>query len=205
MRDEPAFVREFENVGGVVRLAAELARQRPFRAGAVAMDAADHARAGRGARDLLDFRLAVDGEHGDTELEGGRDLALFLDGVAIGDAVRRRARREHGLRLGDRGDVEGRAHLGENLQDLGRGIGLHGIEHARVRKRLRERGVVLAHDIEIEDEARPVVHAVLQKLANALGHRSVSPAFVRGPPRHWTKSGMRQSARNRSMKLPWSG
>ena len=67
VRDEPAPVRELQDVGGVVRLAAELARQRPFGAGAVAMDAADHARAGRGARDLLDLGLAVDGKQRHAE------------------------------------------------------------------------------------------------------------------------------------------
>src|SRR5262249_36104657 len=63
VRDEAAPVRELEDVGRIIRLAAELARQRPFRARAVAMDAADHAAPGRGARDLLDLGLAIDREH----------------------------------------------------------------------------------------------------------------------------------------------
>ena len=48
-------------------LAAELARQRPFGADAVGEDAAEHARAGRGAGDLLDLGLAVDREEADAE------------------------------------------------------------------------------------------------------------------------------------------
>ena len=67
---KPGLVRTLQNVGGEFRLAAELARQRPFGAGAVAMDAADHARAGGGAGDLVDLRLAVHGKEGDAELEG---------------------------------------------------------------------------------------------------------------------------------------
>ena len=83
VRHEPELVRMFENVGGIDRLAAELARQRPFGAGAVAEDAANHAAAGRGARDFLDLGLAVDGKERDAEREGGCDLRLFLDGVAV--------------------------------------------------------------------------------------------------------------------------
>src|ERR1035437_6343149 len=94
--DEPRLVGAFQDVGGEFRLTAELARQRPFGAGAIAMDAADHATAGSGASDLVHLRLAVDREQSDAELEGGRDLALFLDRVAVGDAVRRAAGSEHG-------------------------------------------------------------------------------------------------------------
>src|SRR5262245_23798261 len=46
VRHEPELVRMFENVGGIDRLAAELARQWPFGAGAVAENAANHAAAG---------------------------------------------------------------------------------------------------------------------------------------------------------------
>ena len=82
-----------QHVRGHLGLAAELARQRPFGAGAVAQDAAEHLRAGRGAGDLLDLGLAVDREQADAEREGARDVALLLDGVAEGDAVRRWRRR----------------------------------------------------------------------------------------------------------------
>ena len=44
------------------------------------------------AGDLLDLGLAVHREEADAQLEGARDVALLLDGVAIGDAVRRRRR-----------------------------------------------------------------------------------------------------------------
>ena len=133
--DEAAPVRELQDVGGVVRLAAELARQRPFGAGAVAMDAADDARAGRRAGDLLDLGLAVDREQRDAEPEGGGDLALLLDGVAVGDAVGRAAGRQHRLGLADRGDVEAGAELGQQLEDFRRRIGLHRVEHPGVGQR----------------------------------------------------------------------
>ncbi len=175
VRDEPAPMREFEDVRRVIRLAAEFARERPFGARAVAMDAADHAAAGRRARDLLHLRLAVDREQAHAERVGGGDFALLLDRVAVGDAVGRAAGREHGLRLADRGHVEARAEIGEQLQDRRLRIGLHGIEHARVRQRLGESQIILADDVEIDDEAGSLVAALLQEFADACGHLRISP------------------------------
>src|SRR5207302_6420658 len=117
MWHETAPVRELEDIGGKLGLAAELARQRPLRPGAVAMDAADHPRAGRRAGNLLDLGLAVDREQRDAELVGGGDLALLLDRIAVRDAVRRGAGRQHRLRLADRGDVERSTELDEELED----------------------------------------------------------------------------------------
>jgi len=79
------------------------------------MDAADHPAAGGGARHLLDLGFAVDGIERDAELEGGGDLTLLLDGVAVGDAVRRRAGREHVLGFAHRGDVEATALAGKEF------------------------------------------------------------------------------------------
>ena len=53
------------------------------------MDAADHPAAGGGARDLFDLGFAIHGEQCHAEQKRFGDLALFLDGVAVGDAVRR--------------------------------------------------------------------------------------------------------------------
>ncbi len=155
IRHQPALVRELQNIGRIGRLTAEFARQRPLRAGAVAMDAADHPAAGGGARDLLNLGLAIDGEQRDAEREGGGDLRLFLDGVAIGDAVRRRAGCEHVVRLADRGDIEAAAEPDQKLEDLGRRIGLDGVvdlwcpaapwqrsDSSRGRRRGRPRGKV---------------------------------------------------------------
>ena len=94
---EPALLRHFENVGRKVGLAAEFARRRPFGAGAVAMDATDHAGAGSGTRDFLNLGLAVDCEQRDAQPEGGGDLALLLDRVAVGDALGAGAGGQHRL------------------------------------------------------------------------------------------------------------
>ena len=180
VREEPALVRKLQDVGRIVRLAAELARERPLGARAVAMDAADHAAAGSGARNLLDLGLAVDREQRDAQSVGRRDLALLLDRVAVGDAVRGAAGREHRLGLAHRGDVEARAEFDQELEDFGRRVGLHGVEHARVRQRLREGEVVVAHDIDVEHEAGSFILAVLQKFANACGHLDPAPIRRRG-------------------------
>ena len=139
------------------RLAAELARQRPFGADAVGQDAAEHAAAGRRAGDLLDLGLAVDRVEADAERVGAGDVALLLDRVAVADAVGRGAGRQHHLDLGDRGGVEAGAELGQQRQHLRRRVGLHGVEHARVGQGLGEGIVVVAHDVEIDDEARAFV------------------------------------------------
>ena len=106
-----------QHVRGHGRLAAELARQRPFGARRSRTGCGrTPCEPGRRARDLLDLGLAVDREQANAELVGARDVALLLDGVAIGDAVRRRAGRERHLDLGDRGGVEAGAELGEQRQ-----------------------------------------------------------------------------------------
>src|SRR5262249_58588594 len=51
-----------------------------------------------------------------------------------------------------------------------RRVRLDGIERAAVGQRLREGTIVLAHDVEIDDEAGAVLAAAAQKVANALGH-----------------------------------
>ena len=175
MGHQPALVRELQNVGRVVGLAAKLARQRPFGARAVAMDTADHAAARRRAGDLLHLGLAIDGIERNAELECRGDLALLLDRVAIGDALRRRAGRQHVVRLADRGDVKAGAETDQQAQDLRRRIGLDGIEHLGVGQRLGEAEIVLAHDVEVEHEARSVIGAVFQKFADACGHFDPAP------------------------------
>ena len=159
-----------EHVGCHGRLAAELTRQRPFRAHAVGEDAAEDAASRCGARDFLDFGLAIDREKADAERVGARDVTLLLDRVAVGDAVRRRARREHEFDLRHRSGVEARTESGQERQHLRRRIGLHGVEHTRVGERLGEGLIVVANDVEVDDKARPVVGTIKQEIADARGH-----------------------------------
>ena len=92
MGDETEPVGVLQHVHRHRRLAAELARQRPFGPHAVGQDAAKHACARRRAGDLLDLRRAVDRKEIDAERIGAGDVALLLDGVAVGDAVGRARR-----------------------------------------------------------------------------------------------------------------
>ena len=138
-------------------LAAELARQRPFGAVAVEQDAAEDARAGRGAGDLLDLLHAVDGEQAHAALIGARDVALLLDGVAEGDAVRLGAGGEHHLDLGDRGGVEARARARPGAKAPPAPGSPSPRRRRGVRQRLGEGQIVFAHDVEVDDEAGPFV------------------------------------------------
>ena len=106
MGDKPQLMRALEHARRHVRRAAKLARQRPFRARAVAEDSAEDFCPPRGARDLLHLRLAIHGEEADPERIGAHDVLLLLDRVAEADAVGRRAGSQRLLDLAHRGGVE---------------------------------------------------------------------------------------------------
>src|SRR6267378_65753 len=160
----------FKHIDRHREVAAELARQRPFGPGTVEQEAAEHARTRRGTRNLLNLGLAVDREQPDPEREGARDVTLLLYGVAIGNAVGRRARGKHHLDLRDRGGIETGTEAGEQRQHLRRRVRLDGVEHPRVRQCAGERPVIVAYDLKIDHEARSVVLAAAQKLMDALRH-----------------------------------
>ena len=111
--------------------------------------------------------LAVDGEEPHAKLVGARDIALLLDRVAKGDAVRRRSGGQHHLDFGRGGGVEAGAELNEELQDLRRRIGLHRVEHPGVGQRLGEGEIVFADDLEVDDQARAFLAASLEEFADA--------------------------------------
>jgi len=209
VRDQAQPVGVLQDIRGVVRLAAEFARQRPFGAGVVAMDAAEHARARRVKGNLFDLGLAIDREQGDAELERRGDLGLFLDRVAVGDAVGGGAGSEHHLGLADRGDVEARAQRHQHFQDFGGRIGLHGVVHLGVRQALGEGHEIVADDVEVDHEARPFHFAVLEKFPDACGHLDPCSPGRRGGSR-LTKPAATQSSRllrerDITRGLPWSG
>ncbi len=161
-----------------LRHAAEFARQRPLGAVAVAQDAAEHLGAGRGARDLLDLGLAIDREQADAERVGARDVPLLLDGVAERDAVGRGAGGEHLLDLDHGCRVEAGPEPGQEVEHLRIRVRLHGIEHARVGQRLGESGVVVAHDVEVDHEARAVFAASAEEVEDTIGHGGIPSGAV---------------------------
>ena len=184
-RLQPEALGEVEYLDRHLRVAAELARQRPFGAGAVIEDAAEHPRAGGGTRNLLDFGGAVDREQANAEREGACDVALLLDRVAIGDAVGRRACGQRHLDFRHGGGIEAGAERSQQRQHFGRRICLHRVEHAAVRQGLRKGLVVVAHDFEVDDEARLGVEAlaaaVAQEFLNTFGHSTLQTAQRRDP------------------------
>jgi len=99
MRHQAKLLGAVENIDRHLRIAAELARQRPFGPDAVAQNAAEYLRPRRRAGDLLDLRLAVDRKQRHPERMRARDIALLLDGVAKRDALGRGASRKHHLDL----------------------------------------------------------------------------------------------------------
>ena len=120
--DETERMGALEHARRHLRRAAELARQRPFRARAVAQDPAEHLRAGGGAGDLLHLGLAIHCEQADPERIGARDVLLLLDRVAEADAVGGRAGGQRLLDLVHRGGVEAGPKPGKQIENSGAGL-----------------------------------------------------------------------------------
>jgi len=122
---------------------------------------------------FFDFSLAIHGEQAHTKLAGALDVALLLDRVAIADTVGACACCQHLLNLDDRSRVETGAKTSEQIKHARIGIGLHGIEHPCIRQRLGESRIIVAHDIEVEHKARPILAAVAEKFQDTIGHRGI--------------------------------
>ncbi len=125
---------------------------------------------------------------------GARDVPLLLDRIAETDPVGRRACGERELDLGDRGRVEARAEIGEQAQDLGRRIGLNRVEHPGVRQRAGEAEIIVAHDVEIDDEAWSVLAGRGEELLDAIRHGGIPGGAMLGPRKNVKDSAMRPSA-----------
>ena len=131
---------------------------------------------GARAGQLLDLRLAIDGKKADPERIGPGDVPFLLDRVAEADAVGRRAGGDRLLDLGQRGRVETGTEPGEQIENLRGRIRLDGVEHARVGQRLGEAQIVLAHDVEIDDEPRAVPAIEGEELPDAVSHERHPPS-----------------------------
>ena len=167
---EPPLLGLAQQVLGHLRRAAELLAERPLGAAAIDQHAAEHARARRHAGELLQLRLAVEGEQAHALLVGPGDVLLLLDGVAEGDAVDRDAGRLHELDLAAGGGVELRAGGRQARQDLRRRVGLHGVEDVRRRQQLAHAAEVVLDDVEIDHQARRLGLLLSEITKNTLGH-----------------------------------
>ena len=164
-----------ENVDRHLRYAAELARQRPFGAFAGGQDAAEHPGARRGAGDLLDLLDAIDREQRHAERVSAGDIAFLLDGVAEGDARRRRTGIHRQFDLDHRGAVEIRAQRREKTQDFRGRVRLDGIEDRRIRKGFAESVEIVLDHIEVDDQARAVRTSCGEEIEDALSGHDGSP------------------------------
>ena len=77
------------------------------------------------------------------------------------------------------------AELRQELQHLRFGIGLHGVEDARVRQRLCEGVVIVPHDVEVDDEAGSIVTSGFasrpEEFQDLVGHRRLPYEGARSP------------------------
>ena len=114
------------------------------------------------------------------------------------NSVGARAGGQRHFDLGYRGRVEARAQRRQQGEHLRRGIGLHRIEDARVGQRLGEGAVIVAHDVEIDDEAWANVAAFktarAQKFLNTIGHRGIPQRRARARPRQEIGFGGQQTS-----------
>ncbi len=75
----------------------------------------------------------------------------------------------------------------QEIENLGRRIGLHRIEHARVGQGAGEAQIILAHDVEIDDETRPVFAIAGEEVLDAVRHERLPQE--RGSFRAWKHEG----------------
>ena len=184
-----------QDIDSHLRHAAELARQRPFGAFAIRQDAAEHFGTRSRAGNLFDFLVAVDGIQANAEREGAGNVALLLDRIAEGDAVCRCTGIQSHLDLGNRSAVEVRSHRSEKLQDGRLGIGLNGIVDGAVGERVTESLEIVAHDVEVHNEARAVRTSGLDEVENTGSGHGQSLRNLKAPakPEDKGRTRMRQA------------
>ncbi len=126
--------------GGLVGGHPELAAERGGRAGVVGAEPHRHGGAGSEAGEEVDVGRGVGGEAGDAGGHGGPDVGGLLHGVAPAHPRGCDPGEQAGVELADAGEVDARAHLGEEREDLGMGIRLDGVGGLGFRQGVTERG-----------------------------------------------------------------
>ena len=129
----------------------------------------------RRARDLLGLGIAVESEQANAQLIGARDVALVLDGVPVADPVRRRAAASTMSISATEAVSKHEPSESQERKHLGRRVGLHRVEHAACRATSREGMVVLADDVEVDDEDRAFIGPLAEEIADAPAHHGASP------------------------------
>ena len=158
------------------RIAAELAAQRPFGSSAIGEDAAEYPGAGCCARNFFNFFDAIHREHRNAKLMRPGNVALFLDGVAIGDPLRRGPGGQRHLDFGNACRIKAGAEARQKLQHFRGRVCLHRIKNARVRHGPRKGLVIVGNDLKVDDEAWAFWSSVAEEVddAGGCGHVRIS-------------------------------
>src|SRR5262249_33986608 len=176
---EPPLLGLAQQVLGHLGRTAELLAERPFGAAAIDQHAAEYARAGSGAGELVQFGFAVEGKQPPPPLVGPGDVLLLLDGVAEGNAVEGHAGGLHQLDLAAACGVELGTEPRQARQDLRRRVGLHGVEDMRRRQKLAHAPVVVLDHVEVDHQARRLGLLLSEVTKNTLSHRWGVPRQIR--------------------------
>ncbi len=158
------------------RGAAELARERPLGTLASYQDAAEDARSGSGARQLVELVLAVESEKSQPGLIGKGDVLFLFDRIAEGQPVGGDAVSQAQLDLAAARHVEIGALCFEHGDDLRRRVRLHRIKDPGQRQVPAQRVVGPADRVEIDDEARGFGGIFGEETRNPLIHQSGHPS-----------------------------
>ena len=150
-------MRVLKHVGCHFRNAAEFTRQRPFSTRAIAQDAAEHARLRSRTGDFIHFSDAIDGKQTHTERVSGRNIALFLDRIPERNTIRGCTSGKRHFDFDNGSRIKARAHRREQPQNSGIGIGLHGVINAGIGQSPRKGLIIIANDIEIDNNARTIL------------------------------------------------
>jgi hypothetical protein len=165
----------FEHIGGHFGHATEFARQGPFCPRTVAQDAAEHFGTGGNAGDFFDLGHAINRKQFDAHFKSTRDIAFFLDGIAVGDAVGSGTGGQHHFHFLNGSRVEARAHPRQQTQDLGSRIRLHRIKHAGIGQSAGKALIVFLDHFQINDNTGAVFTTVAQKFMDTCCHGTNSP------------------------------
>ena len=130
----------------------------------------------RGRKDSYNAHIVLPLVSFHAKLMRPGNVALFLDGIAEGDAGWRRTGVERHLDFGNGSAVEVRAERGQELEDLWRRVRLDCVVDRAVRQGVTEGAKIVAHDVEVDHEAGTFGTSGVDEVEDASsGHRCNLP------------------------------
>ena len=154
-RLEPDLAGQQHQIDRHVRVAAELARQRPVgRLAAFGQNPAEDPGARRLLRNVAQVRFAVGCEKGDALFMEVTDIRGLLDRISVADAVRGNSERQHPVQLVARRDIEMGTQVAQQLEHLNCRIRFHRIIDFGERKMRQQLFVIPLDNIEVHHQKR---------------------------------------------------